>query len=312
MTRSLILSNQEHMADAETSVILVPTIEDLLEMPAELPLACLDPSHPALSAKARMAVLEARYRSLLIRDGLETGHYVLGPGGQLQARTKLPWYSFAGLVMESYVVHRLSDRMRTAGRAALEWCTKRRGTRDKYVDRFRVVGTSLNMAMSYPGGHHNLAHRMDIVFLELNNKEKVYQPALVQGTTIQAGIQVKAITGNEMEEIIKPILSGTYSCVLTMLRRPDGMHTYQACMSMALDMYRKGQIFPHQFALLEYAIRSPDAIGLDQYEIDHYYAYIRAVTTQGGVMDPMMVEGLALEIKSQQFGNALTTPAQLN
>ena len=113
-------------------------------------------------------------------------------------------------------------------------------------------------------------------------------------TTNPAGIQVKAITGQEKPEIIDPLIQGKYRRVLTYLRHTDGRLSYEACMDLSRSLYRKQQIDREQLDFLEEAVFSPEMLGIDQREVDAYYHYVQAWYQQQAAQDEIIMHGLGI------------------
>lgn len=136
----------------------------------------------------------------------------------------------------------------------------------------------------------------------------MFEPATVLGTTNDAGIQIKAITGNEKAEIIDPLLSGKYSHVLTFLRHQDGIHSHTVCMQILDDMYRNREIELSQLHNLQDSIRSPEMLGEDQRNVDDYYQYINNWYQGRAEADPIIYEGVGLEVKGFKYESGILVP----
>lgn len=272
------------------------------------PVGLLDPRHPAITGDLRRAILRDRYHDDLLADGLETGHIILDNEGREMLRTSLPVFSFAGRVFEVYCVRRFNDDRECVGRNAFAWCTGRSRTKNEFFDQFKAIGTGfISTKNAYPY-FYSPHDKFDIQFIRENPFTGEHEPALRLGSTRTAGIQVKATRGNEMDEIISPLLSGKYTHVITMLRHQTGMHSYYVCMDILSTMARNHQIDYTRKLELEAAILSPEMLGIDQYEIDYYYEYIhwwyegRAANTED------VVDAIKLEITGYRYHNGVLIP----
>ena len=297
MSNKILCSNQEIQAD--------PELRKIFDVP---PLGLLDPSHPAINESLKKKILHDRYHDKLIADGLETGHFRYDQNHNIQFRTGLPVYSFAGYIFEAYAVQVFNDYMDSIGRRAFIWSTRRKKANQNYVSQYKAIGTGfITTQSSYPQ-FYNPQHQLDIKFIRKNPKENIYEPAIQLGTTLEAGIQIKAITNNEKEEIIDPILSGKYSYVLTFLRHSDGMHSFDKCMNLIKILFKNGSIGQDQKNLLESSIQNPEGIGMDQRNIDEYYEYIIHWYKGRADIHQFISEGISLEVKGYKYSNGLLIP----
>lgn len=273
-----------------------------------LPIGLLDPFHPAMSLEAKKIILRDRYHNKLIADGLETGNIQLGQDGKLLFFTKLPQFSFAGYIFEAFAVRLFNDNLRTIGRRAFSWCTNKERVKDDYIDQFKAIGTSFITTKSKYPEFYNCTHRFDVQFIRPTKASNLYEPATLLGTTRDAGIQIKAITGNEKSEIIDPIISGKYSHVLTFLRHANGMHSHAVCMEIINSMYRNREIELSTMHRLEESIKSPELLGEDQRSVDEYYQYIQHWYSGNANPDTIIYEGIGLEIKGFKYDGGILVP----
>lgn len=319
----LILSNPESFQDADLASFLMSQVPDDPEVstwPTAMTHAWLDPHSPGVRASPMLLarVLEARYRGSFERDALETGHCELH-NGQFFYRTKLGLPQFAGLVLEAYVVRRMMESPLIL-QAAITWCSRRSHFMPNmgFVRKFFPIGTGLE--------HTRLAHRpwydsrnprFDIMFLKKVSAAKrrqqphlpEFEPLAIEGTTIPAGIQVKAITGREEEEIVTPLIEGKYSHVLTLLTHADGKHSYQECLRLLGKALQEKRIEYQRYMSLCASVYCPQHLYLNQNEIDAYYQYI-AQWMEGRVPTaPGIADGLAAEVKEEVYGASLMLPS---
>ncbi len=296
MTGNLIISSQERCEDVD------------LELLFSVPIALLDPNHPAIDKRIQEQILHERYHNKLIADGLETGHFFYDQYNILRFQTKLPIYSFAGFIFEAYAVNTFNANMRTIGRKAFTWCTNRAQCKDDYIDQFKVIGTGFMSTNSNYPNFYAPQNNFDLIFIRRNIKKDIDEPATVLGTTNSAGIQIKAITGAEESEIIEPIRTGKYSHVLTFLRHADGVHSYNRCMEVLNSMYKKGTLELSEKYHIESRISYPEMLGIDQREIDDYYTYISYWYNNQAQIDQFILEGIGLEVKEYKYSNGLLVP----
>jgi hypothetical protein len=292
----IVLSEQERLADADSSLLF------------SVPLGLLDPNHPAMSLEASRAILRDRYHNKLIADGLETGNFKLDSNGNIIFETKLPQYSFAGFIFEALAVRLFNDNLRTIGRRAFSWCTKKEKVKNDYIDQFKAIGTGFISTKTSHPSFYGYQSRFDVIFIRFNFQKNIYEPATVLGTTNDAGVQIKAITGSERTEIIDPLIAGKYSHVLTFLRHPDGIHSHTVCMQIVESMYRSREISLSQLHELQDSIRSPEMLGEDQRNVDDYYNYISYWYQGRANPDPIIYEGVGLEVKGFKYESGILVP----
>jgi len=289
-----------------TDYVVISTVEREQDPASEVlftvPVQLLDPSHPQVSPEARIEILRARYHQQMIADGIETGHFAMDANGQLSCRTRLPLPSFLGFMFEAFLVNAFNTRMSSVGRAAFEWCSNRERTRDEYIKQFKAVGTGFISTSNVHPHLHAPQSNLDIVFVRKRPNTEISEPALVLGTTLTAGIQVKAIRGNERQEIVDPILAGSYSRVITVLDHEDGIHSRNVCVRIAQELYRQGTITLDQMHIVERSVLSPEMIGLDQREINDYYQYVSYWYQGRANTDQLVSLALGMEVKSFKYG----------
>lgn len=296
MTDKVIISNEEKQADFQLEILFSG------------PLGLLDPRHPAVSEDLQKKILYDRYHKKLIADGLETGHFFYDQNNRITFQTKQPIYTFAGFIFEAFAVNVFNNNMRSIGKRAFSWCTNREQCKDDYIDQFKVIGTGFITTKSLHPGFYGPQSNFDLLFIRTNPRQDVHEPATVLGTTNQAGIQIKAITGSEETEIIEPLRTGRYSHVLTFLRHSDGVHSYSRCMEILNSMHRKGNLELSEKYDIEKRISHPEMFGIDQRDVDDYYNYILHWYNGHAAPDQFIREGVGLEIKGYKYSNGLLVP----
>lgn len=320
----LTASEHEFQNDLDLSAFLASQIVDddvgLLNWAQPLDLAWLDPRHPGVRAHPTLLArsLEARYGETFFRDAVQTGHCEVF-NGQFFYRSKLGASQFAGLVLEAYVVRHLLEN-RHALRVAITWCSRRAGVFPGFgfVNKYVPVGTGLrDTKLEHKRWFDSSDPHVDIMFFKkvppaerrMNPLLPQLQPLTIEGTTIPAGIQVKAITCNEEEQIITPLIEGTYSHVLTLLQHPNGAHSYNECMRLLGIARQNGRIDHEKYLRLQGAVFCPQQLCMDQYNINGYYEYI-CQWYQGQVPpDAGIQEGMAAEVKKATHGSSLLVPS---
>jgi hypothetical protein len=319
----LTLSNPESVQDADLASFLasqVPDEPEVLTWPLAMDPSWLDPQSPDVRANPVLLarVLEAKYRKSFERDALETGHCEIH-NGQCFYRTKLGLPQFAGLVLEAYVVRRMMENPFML-QVAITWCSRSSHITPGmgFVRKYLPVGTGLE--------HTRSAHlpwfdsrnpRFDIMFLKKVSAAKrrlqpdlpAFEPLTIEGTTIPAGIQIKAITGREEEEIVTPLINGTYSHVLTLLTHANGKHSYHECQRLLGKALQDKRIDRYTYMTLSASVCCPQQLSLNQNEIDGYYQYI-AQWMDGRVhTNAVIADGLAAEVKEERYGASLMLPS---
>lgn len=296
MSNLIILSDFERSRDDDSELLF------------QIPIGFLDPNHPNISIEAKKQILRDRYHNQLIQDGLETGNFKMNPDGSVNFKTNLPPHSFFGFIFEALAVRIFNDNLRTIGRRAFEWCTKRERTKNNYIEKFKAIGTGFVTTRQTHPNLYNFQHRFDIQFIRANPKDGEYESATILGTTRDAGIQVKAITGNEKYEIIEPLLSGKYSHVLTFLRHQTGVHSAKVCHNIINQMYRNDDIDISKKNRLEDSIKSPEMLGEDQRNVDDYYNYVNMWYEGQAQHDSIIYDGVGLEVKGFKYQNGILVP----
>lgn len=292
----IILSEEERLSDPDSSLLF------------NVPIGLLDPNHPAISLEASKAILRDRYHKKLIADGLETGNFQLDNNGNVVFQTKLLQHSFAGFIFEALAVRLFNDNLRTIGLRAFSWCTNKEKIKNDYIDQFKAIGKGFISTKNRFPSFYEYQSRFDIIFIRYKFQKNVYEPATVLGTTNDAGIQIKAITGNERSEIIDPLLSGKYTHVLTFLRHSNGIHSHTICMQIIESMHRNKEITLSQLHKLQDSICSPEMLGEDQRNVDDYYNYISYWYQGRANLDPIIYEGIGLEIKGFKYEHGILVP----
>ena len=271
-------------------------------------LSCLDPSHPSFSSSEQYEILSARYEKQLIADGLESGHFVFDSDKGINIAIAQPLPIIAGYIFEAFTVRKINENKEAIGKQAFLWATERRRVRSEYLKQFHAGGVGhLCVQSCFPQLYNPTLRQFDVVFYRMNRTRNEPEPAVVKGTTNSAGIQIKAITGKEESEIIKPLRERKYRRVLTYLRHPNGKHSYEVCMALIKNLQREGKIDQEESQALEGAIASPEQISINQREVDEYYAYIRAWSERKAEQDATIFSAVGLQMTENKHGHSLIT-----
>ena len=268
----------------------------------------LDPFHPDQSISDQYEILKARYETKLIADGLETGRFVLNSKGEFKAITDQSLPSIAGYIFEAFTVRVLNERKDSVGKKAFLWSTDKSKVKTGFLEQFHAVGTGFpSTDYGLPQLYNPTLRQFDVIFYRLNPQRGVPEPATVNKTTNPAGIQVKAITGQEKSEIVDPLLQGRYWRVLTYLRHADGRSSHDACMDLIKSLYSSQKIDGNDRNFLETAVWSPGMLGIDQREIDEYYRYIKAWYQQQETEDEIIRHGLGIQVNEIKSNSSFIT-----
>jgi hypothetical protein len=281
----------------------------------EIPLEVVNLTHPNLPPQIRKILLTKQYYGQYLEDGLQTGHVKLDRWGVATFQSQATFASYLGFALEAYVVRKLNEPFSQAKNIAMLWCSNRMQNKREWFDAYTAIGTGLkNTESNYPS-YYSRTDTSDVRFVRAftNKKTKVstLEPLNLNGTRAPAGIQIKAITGNERTEIIDPLLSGKYSSVLTMLKRPGNtsLHSYDVCMDLIKDLFRGHVIGLDDRNHLERSIRRPVLVGFDEYDIACYVDYIAHYFPNFSHPDPTLTAAANIEISRSCDNDIVGTDA---
>lgn len=270
----------------------------------------LDPRHFSFSNEEKFKIMHMKYWQDLVYDAIKTGHFVRGYNGEVRVAiwdTKQDVSVIAGYIFEAYTV-RHANNFKNFGFELFKWITMRKRLSEKYFDRYQAVGVGFPITNSYYPGYYNPSLRQfDVIFLTMNDKFGRPEPATLLNSNIQAGVQIKAITSNELTQIIQPLINGQYTKVLTYLKRKSGKHSYQVCMDEVKRLYKEGQITEEVKNRLVDSIACPDMFGLDQRDVDDYYNYIRAWYAKQAEEDETILKALGIQSQEMIYGTSFIT-----
>lgn len=275
----------------------------------EIPLSILDPNHPSVGIELKTQILKDRYEKQLIADAIDQRIiYFDQQVNDYCFMNSLLLSSIIGFIFESYIVSIMNNNLLTIGKTIFSWCSNREKCKDDYIQQYKVIATGSVSTRNMYTQFYAPQSKHDIIFIRKNIQKNIYEPAIVNGTTIHAGIQLKAITTNEKEEIILPLLRKEYSHVLTLLKDSRGVHTHNNCMDIIKQMYSRNEINCSEKKLLENRIAYPEQFGIDQREIEDYYQYITYWYNQGAKGDNIIKDGVTLALSGYCLQGGILIP----
>jgi hypothetical protein len=266
-----------------------------------VPASAVNPMHSAMSDEARLNVLQIQYRRVSVLDAYFSGNTYTHPTtGVLQLVTTRPEPSFKGLVFEAALARWCRESPATTGKRVFAWCTQRsinRITDDFFAKYTAFVRNDKTLQRRKATAIlYNTGSPFDVQFYSMNERHGLPEVATVVNTNVEAGVQVKAIAGNEMEEIIKPILDGRYTHVLTMLNHDNGQHSFEVCMTILNNLNRNGKITSDQYALVTSRLTYPQALGIDQQMVNSYSFYLSQIYQNGANWTGDVFDAISLEV----------------
>ena len=283
----------------------------------------VNPWHYLLTPTQQREILGLRYEGVFLADALCRGFAHENQLGKIELQPiKQTEAQFKGALFEAWLVRKLVE-VPAVGLAAFRWATNRLRCQSATYRKFTPFATAsttiknnfLTSSLYAPSDNH------DIKFYAIRSTRYGDIPVLasydVQGSaymgelfSLPAGIQVKAITGNEMSEIIDPLLSFKYQSVVTLLEIERDYHSIQECYRIIAWLHSRREISDVQTAFLYERIKSPQMLGLSQQEVNDYSQYAGLVwqeqRNKGSVsiesLDPNAKNAFAAEIGTQTTG----------
>jgi hypothetical protein len=256
----------------------------------------IDPSIPEISEEEREEILRKRYQEKLVQDGLRSGHFVLDEGtGEMKVAIQQSFPVVAGYILEAFIT-RICNQEREKGKKIFKFATERERLQDNIFDRFHAIGTgSTRTENEYPQYYSPSNPQNDILFVTEEDEEVM--PASVVGSSRLAGVQVKAIRGNEYQQIVSPVSDGKYDKVITLLKHRDGRHSYDECIKK-INEYIKD---PNKRDEMKEKIKHPRQLGIDQRRVEEYYQYIRYWYNGQAEADKAALQGVGLSIHDSMY-----------
>lgn len=257
--------------------------------------------HPSLSEAERHQILDTMYRNVTYLDAFVTGNLFVHPvTGILMFRTKRSEQAWKGFVFEAALARWCREQPDKIGKQVFGWCTGRNPNQisDTFYQRFTVFvrGDKSLLDKRETAILYNTGCPFDVQFYSLNPQHGLPEVATIKDTKIEAGVQVKAITCNEMAQIIQPILNGEYTHVLTLLNHPSGQHSYSVCQTILNNLLNSGKITLEEYAYVSQRITHPGKLGIDQQMIEEYSAYLSACYHAGAAWTGDVWDALSMEV----------------
>jgi hypothetical protein len=223
------------------------------------------------------------HRENFLHDALTSNFAVRNQNGEIELQLiNKTEESFVGSLFEAWVCRELMDNP-AAGLTAFRWATKRPGARQTSYRRFVpfVTASATLKNDAYTAQFYNTGDSSDIRFYAIQPEQEIfnYKPGLapIDGTTIAAGIQVKAVRTNLMEQIIAPLIENRYQTVLTLLKTEQGWPSAWACYNILRTLIANNEISAEEGMYLMGRIKGPEEIGLSQLRVDDYAHFARQV-----------------------------------
>lgn len=248
-----------------------------------VPAAMVNPSSALLLPEQSYELMVMNHRDNFLNDALVSNFAVRNQSGEIELQLiNKTEESFLGSLFEAWVCRELIANP-LAGLAAFRWATRRPGAWPTTYSRF-VPFVTANPALKgdvYTAPFYSTSDNSDIRFYAVKPTamNSIHAPglALIDGTTIPAGIQVKAIRKNLTEEIIKPLIENRYESVLTLLPAEQGWSSAVSCQTTLRLMIANRQIDPGLGLQLMGRIKGPEDIGLSRSRVNDYANFARQV-----------------------------------
>jgi hypothetical protein len=248
-----------------------------------VPASMVNATSTLLLPEQSYELMVINHRENFLNDALTCNFAVQNQNGEVELQLiNKTEESFVGSLFEAWVCRELLENP-AAGLAAFRWATGRPGVRATTYKRF-VPFVTANAALKedvYTAQFYNTGDTSDIRFhaVKPQTEESAQRPglAMIDGTTLAAGIQVKAIRTNLIEQIVKPLIENRYQTVLTLLTTYEGWPSALACRTILQNMVRFGEVAPELGLYLMGRIKGPDEIGLQKFRVDAYAHFARQV-----------------------------------
>lgn len=248
-----------------------------------VPVSMVDASSMLLLPEQSYELMVINHRENFLNDALTSNFAVRNQKGEVELQLiNKTEESFVGSLFEAWVCRALIENP-TAGLAAFRWATGRSGARAKTYERFFpfVTASAVLKDDIYTAQFYNTSDASDIRFCAVKpyaqGADQKPGLALIENTTLAAGIQVKAIRTNFIDLIIKPLIENRYQTVLTLLPTEEGWPSALYCRMQLQNMVRFGEISAELGMFLMGRIKGPDEIGLPQFRVNDYAHFARQV-----------------------------------
>ncbi|MGG0937011.1 hypothetical protein ABHN11_12985 [Brevibacillus centrosporus] len=222
-------------------------------------------------------------RNMALDALFSTNHFEF-EDGKIRIKSNVDIKFIAGHVFENFIVNLIRIDMEV-GQRLLDWATghnsdsfweNRFGYNDflSFYLNLRTVAKSSNNTKNWDTNKYSHTSKHDVEFYVRN-------PLLSDRSICLGGFQVKAIQGNEKNEIIYPLLRNEYSCVLTLLRDKNNAHSYQRCLDQLKKLKERMEITPEEAQEVFQKIIYPEKIGIPQQLIDTLYYRLLSLERKG-------------------------------
>ena len=248
------------------------------------PASMLNAASGLLLPEQSFELMVMNHRENFLNDALVSNFAVHNQNGEIELQLiNKTEESFVGSLFEAWVCRELIQNP-TAGLNAFRWATGRSGARPTTYSRFVPYVTASPVLKDdiYTSQFYNTGDASDIRFHAAKPQAGVFsqKPGLawIDGTTIPAGIQVKAIRTNFLDQIVKPLIENRYQTVLTLLPSEIAwQHSADACRSIVHKLVSNGEISAEEGLYVLGRIKAPAELGLFQFRVDEYANFAREV-----------------------------------
>jgi hypothetical protein len=209
-----------------------------------------------------------------VLEALFTTNHFIYDEGKIKIKSKTDIKHIAGHVFENYIVNTIRYDFEI-GMNLLNWATgysplnfsnNNFGYDDFFSFYFglKTVAKASNDTKHWDTNKYSHTSKHDVEFFVRN-------PNSTERSICLGGFQIKAINGNEKNEIIIPLLKNEYTCVLTMLENPENGHSYDRCLKKIKQMLTQGEITFNEAEAITKKIGHPGMFGISQQIINYIY-----------------------------------------
>lgn len=196
---------------------------------------------------------------------------------------KLDFPHFLGFCLESFFVCKCNENQ-DIFKEVFRIATKNPRASINNYNKYTAIGTGFYTTKNSFKRYYSGSDKNDVIFLSYNSKKGTLNPKLMSDNSGYAGIQIKSITSNEKEKIIKPLITGDYQNVITLLKNKDtGFQSKKQCLDIIKEfkvdskLEINGRIYninKEERNYLKQFIFSPEDVGISQQEIDDFCEYV--------------------------------------
>ncbi|MEB2278994.1 hypothetical protein LAV73_03130 [Lysinibacillus xylanilyticus] len=223
------------------------------------------------------------FQSTLLDALFSTNHFLV-ENGKIKIKSQSDVRHIAGHVFENYIVNTIRYDFEV-GRRLLQWATgysqltfnkNNFGYEDftSFYFGIRTIAKASKDTKNWDTNKYSHTSKHDVEFFIPN-------PIKADRSICLGGFQVKAINGNEKQEIIIPLLKNEYTCVLTMLENPQNGHSYKRCMEKIREMLNNNEITYDEAETIKQKISFPEMFGIPQEIVNYIYSRIIHLERKG-------------------------------